>query len=318
MSSRQARDWMRRVGRRCVGWRATPDRLLRPVFILSPPRSGSTLLLQILDATGAFWIYPDEATREWWRVFPSQSPVPHDRIARQAVDLLSARRLAALLYRAAVTHAVGHAPARIRAGHITGTAPIRYLDKTIANVFHIEALRTIFQGARFIVLTRDPRPTLSSMIEGWRDGRFRHPVATRWCRCSGRGDGSGWSYPAPPGWEAQLDRPLPERCAWLWSEHMRTLNALAREDSEGGIYRIRYEAILAGRGNVIKPLLDWLGIVSEEALIATRDALMRRSATTVSAPDPDKWLRHAAVIQGVLPLLRQEAESAGYELGGAS
>ena len=72
----------------------------------------------------------------------------------------------------------------------------------------------MFPDARFIVLWRDPRENLGSIMEAWRSGR--------WKTYNGLPGFDGpWSLLLPPGWHAMNGRPLEDIAAFQWDQTYR-------------------------------------------------------------------------------------------------
>jgi hypothetical protein len=193
---------------------------------------------------------------------------------------------------------------------------IRYLDKTVANVFHLAFLERAFPGALYVHLLRDPCATISSMIEGWPHiQRFGKPQLTTALRACAGASIAHWTYPAPPGWRAVVTRPLHEICAWSWRQH--TEHALAFFSRHGPpTATIRYEDLLADTPGMIKHLAKLLGLpVTPEALAYAQSQPLSR--TVVSVPVPGKWReQNGEAITAVLPMISETAARIGYGVSG--
>lgn len=173
----------------------------RPVFIVSTPRSGSTLLFETLSRA------PDVYTigGESHRLIES---IPQLNIRTR--DHASSR----LLAQDAVPEVVDqlrqrfHASMRDRDGAAlaSGHGRFRMLEKTPKNSLRIPFLLKAFPEAHFVFLYRDPRQVLASMMEAWMSGRFK--------TCAGL---PGWPLPywsllLTPRWQALAGKPLaPDR-----------------------------------------------------------------------------------------------------------
>ncbi len=214
------------------------------------------------------------------------------------------------MYTAAARHRLGALTLR----HRLGVRPVRYLDKTIANCFHLEVLRPTFPDARFVFLTRHPRETLSSMIEGWPHvERFGKPQLSAVLAGLGAARIEHWTYPAPPNWTEVADRPLAEICAWSWERHVSFALDGLEDLPPDRLLRVRFEDLLADTPAVVEDLagrLD-LRVTAEVRAFCERPPL---SHTTVSPPDPEKWRQYAQEIDRALPGLRQTARRVGYEV----
>jgi hypothetical protein len=195
-----------------------------------------------------------------------------------------------------------------------GQKPIRYLDKTIANCFHLEFLELAFPGAQFIFLVRDPRANISSMLESWPHLKLvGKPQLDAIVHNQPNASVDHWSFPAPPGWQSVLPKPLPEICAWIWQQHVEYVQQFFRQSRQAMIL-VRYEDLITERWATIAEIATKLGLEpAEDTQRQVRQGPMSR--TVVSKPYPDKWKnQNYEEIQSILPLIRETAAGIGYEL----
>lgn len=145
--------------------------LIRPLFLLSVQRSGSTLLQRMLAT------HPDIATvSEPWVLLPFMYTMRREGVyadyqhratvaaledfadelpAGMATYREELRRFALRLYRDAA-----------------GEGPGWFLDKSPRYAFIIDELIETFPHARFVVLWRNPLSVVSSVIETWGEGKW--------------------------------------------------------------------------------------------------------------------------------------------------
>jgi hypothetical protein len=261
------------------------SRFDRPVFVVSTPRSGSTLLFETLgQAPGLFspggeshWLIEDihalSPAAHGWRsnrlTAADAAAEPVERLARAFYEDLSDRD--------------GRRP----------EGRVRMLEKTPKNALRVPFFDAAWPDALFVYLYRDPRPTLASMIEAWRSGAFRtYPELPGW-------PGPPWSLLLVPGWEALKGRPLPEVAAHQWAATterlLDDLEALPRER----VRAIAYADFVAAPQPVVEPLAASLGLGWDRSL----GAGLPLSVTTVSAPRPDKWRALEGAIEAVRPIV---------------
>ena len=306
---------LRRLVKACLAPAASCRRFERPIFILAPPRSGSAFLFECLCQFEEVTHLQAEADVIWWHHFPYERMAePSDHVPAVALSAAGCRRLCRHFYREAVIDRLRRqrSPSPLR--HLLGLAPIRYLDKTIANCFHLEALERLFPEARYVMLVRDPRATVASMIEGWLYlERFGKPQLTPYLRRHAARTVEHWTYPAPPGWQQVVDRPLAEICAWSWQQHVEAALAFCARRADD-VLRVRYEDLVQRPLHVVRDIASELGLSwSEDVACYLREAPLSR--TTVTRPSPDKWqLNYAGEIARVLPQVRATAHRIGYEL----
>jgi hypothetical protein len=273
----------------------------RPIFILSAPRSGSTFLFDLLSRFDRVWAWHAEVDDIWWRHFPYERlEEPSDYVGADEYSPRMAAQVRRDLYRFAL-YARQERGERCELMQRWGLVKsIRYLDKTIANCFHMDFLTRLFPDARYLLLMRDGRATISSMMEGWSDPkRFVKPQLTRYIPTGS--PISHWSFPAPPGWRGVLDRPLEEICTWSWMRHVETaadaLDAVPAERKR----TFRYEDVLDNPADAARQLAEFCDLAWTPAVdkfLAERPL----SRTTVSAPEKDKWRqKHGTLIERIVP-----------------
>jgi hypothetical protein len=199
--------------------------------------------------------------------------------------------------------------------HLYSSKPIRYLDKTIANCFHLEFLERAFPDARYIFLVRDPRANVSSMIQGWPYvGLFGKPQLTPTIRSLGAATVEHWSYPAPPGWQTMLSEPLPRICAWSWQQHVEYALRFF-QDRQQDVCWIRYEDLVTDPWPTVCALNESLGLRPSSETRRQID-LRPISRTTITEPAKDKWQqRNLQCILSILPMIKDTASAIGYDLG---
>ncbi|MEO6387608.1 MAG: sulfotransferase [Croceibacterium sp.] len=268
--------------------------LKRPIFLVSPPRSGSTLLFEtlaqspslatvggeshgVIEGTGTF--HP--ATRGW-----HSNRLTDADIEPETIEALACRFLGAL---------------RSRDGAPV-TPDLRMLEKTPKNSLRVPFLAAAWPEATFLFLQRPARPTLSSMIEAWQSGHFRtYPRLPDW-------PGGSWSMLLVPGWRTLAGLPLPEIVARQWAVTVEALLADLSALSPGRVLALEYDQFIANPQATMEQACAALGVAWDRTL----DRALPASPTTVTAPAPDKWRRHAEVIESVWPIVAQ-ADAAATE-----
>jgi len=305
----QLRDWTRVRTDRIRS--AVPHLIERPIFLVAPPRSGSTFLFEAMARLKGIHAFRySEAEHIWADVFPYASrPNPDDQLRPEDADRSRRRRLKTSFY---VTARRAQEGLNYRQTFV-GLSPIRYLDKTISNCFHLDLLAEMFADADFVYLVRDPRANVASMIEGWPElERFGKPALTPWLRELPGATIPHWTYPAPPGWRDVVGDSLPEICAWSWRQHVDQILRFRRDGRSGEL--VTYEALVADPVGTVRGLASRLDLgFTEEASKFLTDAPTSRTA--VSAPSPNKWSeRFGSEVASVLRELRPTARELGYDL----
>jgi LPS sulfotransferase NodH len=245
---------------------AGPAPLTRPVFLLSAPRAGSTLLFDLLAEATEVWTVGGES-HGLIEGIPSLHPgsrnfVSHRLTAAQAnAEVVHTLRLAVT---AELRDRSGWRWTELAADQ--RPAEPRWLEKTPENTLRIPFLRAAFPDAQFLVLTRSAADTVASIAEAWQNDGFVNLVDVPGIPIR------GWSFLLPDGWRELHGAPLQQvACAQ---------------------YRAAYEAILAGVAGL--PRERWT-VVSYEDLVRRPEATVRSLATALGLPrDPDQL---AAAVQ---------------------
>jgi hypothetical protein len=153
----------------------TPDMRERLCFVIGSPRSGSTLLMRILNATSSIYSRPEPhllpalAHLGFWATVDK---APFDQL--QAQD--GTRAFVADLPGGSADYwDACRAYMDTLYGRMLATAPggERYfLDKTPANALVLPFMEKVFPDAKYIVLTRHPAAVFASFANSFFDGDF--------------------------------------------------------------------------------------------------------------------------------------------------
>jgi hypothetical protein len=152
----------------------------RLIFLVGPPRSGSTLLMRVLNATSAVYSRPEPHL---------MGPLAHlgfyGNIDRAAFDHIQAaqgvREFVKDLPRGEDDYLDAlRAYADTLYGRMLATAPNNeryFLDKTPANALILDFLGRLYPAGKYIVLTRHPAAVFASYAESFFDGDYAAAAA---------------------------------------------------------------------------------------------------------------------------------------------
>jgi hypothetical protein len=268
----------------------------RPIFIVAPPRCGTTLLYRCLVSHpevgffnranrnfpdsprlarwvtrvgGAFGLYrdtPRESRALWFRFFPEREvDLADERDARPEVRAWYEQRIAAVL-------------------ELRGAK--RYASKLPAHSVQIPFLDALFPDALFVQPLRDWRAVVASTVAK-RERDF--PGA--------------WFGVRMPGWREMAARPLHFGAAWQYRvvhEHLEE-QALRRPDR---YLRLRYEELVAAPAETMRRVFEFCALRCDEAILARlpseirptherwRDRLTPPMLAEIVREHPDFWRRH--------------------------
>jgi hypothetical protein len=273
----------------------------RPVIVLAAPRSGSTLLFETLAEAPDVWTVGGE----------SHQFIEGLRRLRPMGGFVDSNRLDATHANERIVQALRVRFARYlrdRDGreffHNQHIERLRFLEKTPKNALRQPFLETVFPGAFYVFLFRDPRPNISSMMEAWKSGRWvTYPRLPGW-------QGPRWSLLLPPGWQQLRGRPLADICAFQWASANRIiLDDLERLPRDRWI-ACDYSDLTDRTGESVSRICGFAGLEMDRRLLERLNNPLPLSRYTHTAPDPDKWRKNESEI---LPLL-----DPGHNLGVAA
>jgi hypothetical protein len=269
------------------GSRATPFRARfdRPIFILSAPRSGSTLLFETLAQSPDLTTIGGESHRVIEGISELSMPARNwqsNRLLGEDATPEIAEQLAQAFY-GALHDREGNAAA--------GT--VRMLEKTPKNALRVPFFDAMWPDAEFIFLYRDARETLASMMEAWQSGYFRtYPRLQSWI-------GLPWSLLLVPGWQELNGLPLPQIVARQWATTIELLVSDLENLPAERVRAVNYSDFLADPAEVVAKLAGSVGIGWDRAI----GGQLPVSRTTVSKPAPEKWRAVEGIIAEIWPLV---------------
>lgn len=262
-------------------------RLERPIFIVSTPRSGSTLLFETLAQAPEIYTIGGESH---WHIedIPAFTPAAHgwasNRLSAHDADPAQVEQLARAFY-TDLHDRDGRQP----------EGQVRMIEKTPKNALRVPFFDAAWPDGTFVYLYRDVRETLSSMIEAWRSGAFRtYPQLPGWT-------GLPWSLLLIPGWQRLNGLPLPQIVAQQWATTTEfLLDDLAKIPRER-VRAINYGEFLASPQAAVEALAVSLNLSWDRAL----GPQLPLSSNTFSKPKPDKWRAIEGVIEAVWPAVEK-------------
>ncbi len=277
-----------------------PDpRFERPVFIVNPPRSGSSLLFETLAQAPGLHTVGGESHAVIEGVESLSIAARNLESNALAAEDATPETVAALRARF-------DALLRDREGRPAPAGRVRLLEKTPKNALRVAFLVKAFPEARFIYLHRDPREVLASMMEAWESGKFR-----TYANLPGWRGPLPWSLLLTPGWRDLAALPLNQIVAAQWAAATGALlDSLEALPGERWV-AARYDALLADPNAEVRRLCAAMDLAWDRELAGA----LPLARHTVSKPQPDKWRAReaeiAAVLPGIAPLIERASRAAG-------
>ncbi len=269
----------------------------RPLFIVSAPRAGSTLLFNTLSHFSDLWTIGEES-HELIEGIEALHPSSHNFSSNRLTEIDAPPHISAVLQKRFAQELQDRdgrsyldLPVKQRSNKV------RFMEKTPKNALRIPFLNSIFPDALFIYLYRDPRENISSMMEGWRSRRF---IAYRnlpgW-------PFKEWSFLLPPGWSSLQNCSLVEIAAYQW----KAANSYILDDLQtlpkSSWYLVRYSDLIQKPKKTVIQISQFAGLHWEQRVEQVVSKSLPISQMTLSTPSPDKWRKNEREIATVLPNL---------------
>jgi len=264
----------------------------RPIIILSAPRSGSTLLFEILSKSRSLWTIGGES---------------HAIIeGHKALNITSKNFDSNALEESDWTEELHGSlrqgfKAQLRDSknneYTDEIGAVRFLEKTPKNSLRIDFLNKIFPDALFIYLVREPKENISSIMQAWRSGRFRtYPMLPGW--------GGDWSLLLPKNWRALKGKPLENVAAFQWLQANESImNSLLKLPDEKW-HMLSYRDLVDSPYETVSSLTEFCQIPFDDELKKICGDALPHSRYTVSAPATNKWLQNYDAIKSIWPGLQ--------------
>lgn len=239
----------------------------RPVFIAGRPRSGTTLLMNVLDTMQGVAIHPmEQHFFTYWGHFYAHrdlnDPTTFEEFMRDYTShpFFNKRGIPAEVLRERLSlrsplH-MGHVLEAVCAHYAEKTGKPRWGEKTPNHYRHLDVIRTVFPDAQLVLTMRDPRALLASLRR--RDFGLRDPY----------------------------DHAL------AWVEYV---NLIERWKSDPNALIVQYERLVSEPRETVKKICDFLGEPFTENLLEKKSP---RGLETVRPESHRYRERAAAVIDG--------------------
>lgn len=316
--------------------------IVRPVLIVGAPRSGTSMLQQILRNHPAFWSLPSESDIIWdqfchpalhrWEseCLDRQNLTAADR--DQILKLFEDYMRPASFWRPFETTNLiwgfRRVPAirKLMRSVFKGVFPLvnrlssqsrekRLLEKTASNCFRLDYVTEVFPDAKIIYPSRDGRNNVNSLINAWLHAQrfFTYDVPAK-LKIEGYPH-HGWKFVLPPGWRDYTRRSLAEVCAFQWRAcHEAMLSEIVKDKYRNRVLRLRLEDLVAEPESQLSALAEFLELPYDDYFKALANDL-----PVVNSPDNDvsldKWRgKNYEIIKQVMPQIAPTMRRLGYDV----
>ena len=275
-----------------------PPHFERPLFIVSAPRAGSTLLFESLSRFPQLWSTAKES-HETIEGIPELHPAARN-YSSNCLTAADATPEIALTLKERFTEQLQNRQEQLFLDINAEQRPqsVKFLEKTPKNSLRIPFIKAMFPEARFIYLYRDPRQNISSIIEGWRSRRF---VAYRqvpgW-------PFQEWSFLLAPGWSELKDYSIAKIATHQWKmANSYIMNDLKKISAQDWCF-VRYDDLVADPRKIISQISEFAQLEWDEQVEQMVSRSLPVSHMSVSAPCPDKWRKNMQEINQILPEIK--------------
>lgn len=270
-----------------------------PVFVLGCPRSGTSVLLAGMLASGHLRPVQSEG-HILWDEFHHPRDLGWDSDALTGNDVSERER--AFVYCAIALFARGS----------------RFVDKTPESCLRVPYLVELFPDARFVFLRRRAADNVNSLIEAWRARprfvKYRLPEPLEGIAPL---DGERWSLVLVPGWRELRRASLEEICARQYIACNEAVLAARATLPTSGWVDVTYEDLVRSPIDELARIYDSLGLeLGSRARRFASDLAERPARTALTRPRADKWReQNPDAVARVLPRLVELERRLGYNAG---
>lgn len=270
-----------------------PPRFERPIFIVSAPRAGSTLLFNLLTRFPEVWSIGGES-HDIIEAIPALHPASHGYRSNRLTSADARAETVAMLQSGFARELQNRDQISYWDFPEEKRPPaIRFVEKTPKNALRVAFLRAAFPGALFIYLYRDPRENISSLLEGWRSRRYvSYQPLPGWPYMD-------WSFLLPPGWEAMKTASLVEIAAFQWRMANHWIMADLRDQPASSWLYADYASLVRTPVETLARIARFAGLTLDERVEKTLAKSLPISVSTLSTPAPDKWKKNEHLLQTV-------------------
>lgn len=273
-------------------------RFEKPIFIVSAPRAGSTLLFETLAQFPNVWTIGEES-HELIEDIPQLHPAAQDFSSNRLTEMHASKEVIDLLKRR-FTRQLRNREDESYTQQSANT--VRFLEKTPKNALRIPFLKAAFPDALFVYLYREPAENISSLLEAWRSLRF---IAYRnlpgWAHRQ-------WSFLLPAGWRDLQNASIAAIAAYQWRQCndsiVNDLNNIPSRDW----CRVSYTDLVTHPQQTLMQIAHFADLDKDNDINELLKQTLPVSSLTLSNPAADKWRKYESELNAVLPELLGRAD----------
>lgn len=268
----------------------------RPIFVLGTPRSGTTMLFRILQASSQLASLPREG-HDLWRTYhhPRNSHWRSDVVNKGDVGWGEPRFVNAYLYSYFGEH--------------------RFVEKTPENCLRVPYILELFPDALFVVIKRNPCDVINSLINGWKHpkGKYRSYFVPEDLNIVDYSKRRQWCFLLVEGWQNYTASSVAEIAFNQWLQCTQKIIEARQLVASDRWLEIHLEDLLSRPNEVLEKVCHITRIENETKLKAKTLELVKNPVNALTPPEKNKWKnQNLAEISKFLPRISAAALESGY------
>ena len=267
----------------------------RPVFIVSTPRAGSTLLFNGLSNSAEVWTTGEE-NHELLETITGLHPKDNHYHSNRLLAKNATNEILTELSRRFSQRLVNQ-QGQWYQGLNDQQRPrdVRFLEKTPKNALRIPFIKVLFPDAVFIYLYREPYANINSLMEGWRSRRFiAYKNLPKWAF-------KDWSFLLTPNWHALNHCSLVEITAHQWKTANETIIGDLKNLASADWTMLSYDELITNPQQTLATLVQFMQMELSTQHFSTKKLAL--TPVTLSAPQANKWKKNAAELATISTLV---------------
>ena len=263
----------------------------RPIFIVSAPRAGSTLLFETLSQFKDVWSTGQEnhaLIENIEGLHPRAHNFESNRLTESDATTATQEQLIESFSRILVNRRFEHYQELPPSQQISA---IRFLEKTPKNALRIPFIKALFPDALFIYLNREEKSNVSSLIDGWRSKRFisYHDISKLHNR--------HWSFLLIPEWDKLENASI----AHIAHKQWQTSNQIIKNDLKNipkkDWIAVYYQELINYPEKVVDAVAHFAHLEKDDVINNYCQNGLPISQLTLSAPQKEKWVKHQNIFK---------------------
>lgn len=266
----------------------------RPIFIVSAPRAGSTLLFETLTQFPEIWSTGEE-NHALFENIQGLHPKDHNFGSNRLVESDANETVSKAVKKVFISR-LHNREQQYFLEKVNGKHPrgIRFLEKTPKNALRIPFLKALFPDALFIYLHRDYKSNVSSLIDGWRSHQFiAYKDMPGFTSCH-------WKFLLIPKWQTLHNRSIAEIAYQQWQQSNRIIQQDLSKLPNDCWMKIDYQDLISQPEKAARRFSDFAELTWDEVIQKRCENGLPVSRLTLSSPQANKWEKHQYFLEKLI------------------